>query len=359
MRSYEIYMVGAPLLSLSLSIGGRWLVTEEGNFYLLGRVGNRFVAYVIIRSPEILGGDHPLRGLKTRERETITGKKKEELWGLVLARPLVKTDPFDLYFILERPYEGSFRPLCVPPLGGSRWWVYKVYVDLLRMPFYDKEHEIYVLDGGRVEVYRGVDGVVLPDEPMSFCKAALGVRFGLVRGDEVEKSPRVWLSPVGKPMSIPGSGSLLGVELPVVRRRFGYLRVGGWLAWHRVLGLLDDGRWVLVGDDGLYEAVFTPTVKNPLEDFGEVGYVKVLRPYDGDVDEVATPCGAPRLVACVDDTREALLSAGHKCEVENGIPHVLLGGAEVYGLGREVIDWPLADACSVEIPKFWHLCIRG
>jgi hypothetical protein len=94
-------------------------------------------------------------------------------------------------------------------------------------------------------------------------------------------------------MSIPGSGSLVGVEFPVVRRQFGYLRVGGWLAWHRVLGLLDGGRWVLVGDGGLYEAAFTPTVKGPLEVFGEVGYVKVLRPYDGD--ETTSPRPAARL----------------------------------------------------------------
>jgi len=143
-----------------------------------------------------------------------------------------------------------------------------------------------------------------------------------------------------------GSGSLVGAELPVVRRSRGYLRVGGWLAWHRVLGLLDGGRWVLLGDDGLYEAVFTPTVKEPLEVFGEVGYVKVLKPYDGDVDDVASPCGAPRLVACVEDTKEALVAAGHRCEAEGGIPHVFLGTPYTFGLGREAIDWPLADPCA-------------
>jgi hypothetical protein len=147
-------------------------------------------------------------------------------------------------------------------------------------------------------------------------------------------------------MSIPGSGSLVGAELPVVRRPRGYLRVGGWLAWHRVLGLLDGGRWVLLGDDGLYEAVFTPTVKEPLEVFGEVGYVSVLRPYEGDVDDVASPCGAPRLVACVEDTKEALVAAGHKCEAEGGIPHVFLGDVYTVSLGREVIDWPLTDPCT-------------
>jgi len=74
----------------------------------------------------------------------------------------------------------------------------------------------------------------------------------------------------------------------VVRRRFGYLRVGSWLAWHRVLEMPGGSRWIVVGG-GLYEAVFTPTVKNPLEDFGEVGYVKVLKPYEGDPDLVQSP----------------------------------------------------------------------
>jgi hypothetical protein len=250
---------------------------------------------------------------------------------------------------VERPYEGPFRHICIPPLGSSRWWVYKVYVTWELHDVFNEEHVIYILDRGRVYVYRGVDRFDMPHWPMSYCKAVLGVRFGLVRREDVEcceDVPRLWPSPVGSPMSIPGSGSLVGAELPVVRRQFGYLRVGGWLAWHRVLGLLDDGRWVLLGDDGLYEAVFTPTVKEPLEVFGEVGYVKVLKPYEGDVDDVASPCGAPRLVACVEDTKEALVAAGHRCEAEDGIPHVFLGTPYTFGLGREAIDWPLTDPCT-------------
>jgi hypothetical protein len=77
------------------------------------------------------------------------------------------------------------------------------------------------------------------------------------------------------------------------RRQFGYLKVGSCLAWYRVLGLLDDGRWVLLGNDSLYEAVFMPTVKEPLEVFDEAGYVKVLKSYEGDVDDVASPCRPP------------------------------------------------------------------
>lgn len=97
-------------------------------------------------------------------------------------------------------------------------------------------------------------------------------------------------------------GHLIDRELPVVRHKDRYLRVGYSIAWHRVLGLLDDGRWVLIGD-GLYEAEFVPTAKNPLEDFGEVGYVKVLGPYAGSLDDVQSPCGAPRLVACTEEGR--------------------------------------------------------
>ncbi|MEM4964269.1 MAG: hypothetical protein QXT13_08995, partial [Pyrobaculum sp.] len=138
-----------------------------------------------------------------------------------------------------------------------------------------------------------------------------------------------------------------GAELPVVRHRDRYLRVGPWLAWHRVLGILDDGKWVIIGDDGLYEAVFKPTAKNPLGEFGEVGYVKILGPYAGDVDDVQSPCGAPRLVACTEDTREALISAGHSCNEGGGIPHVLLGSGDAIKLGREVIDWPLRDPCDL------------
>ena len=171
---------------------------------------------------------------------------------------------------------------------------------------------IYILEEGFVHEYHGEDGAVTPQWSMSYRKAALGVRFGLVRREDVKRCedvPRLWPSPVGRPTSIPGSGSLVGVEFPVVRRQFGYLRVGGWLAWHGVLGLLDGGRWILVGDGGLVEAAFTPTVKGPLEVFGEVGYVKVLRPYDGDVDDVASPCGAPRLPACGEEGAEV----GRRC----------------------------------------------
>jgi len=336
MKPYEFQVTGPFLVRLEL--GPSVVYYMETSFAeLIGRVGNRFVVYANVET-DLLGDDHPL---KRRGGE-------RDFDGAVLAKPMVIVERkrFWLKFILEQPYDGFFKPLCIPPLGGSRWWVYNMHAI---MEFYDKEHEIYVLEDTRIRVYDGEE--ITPERPMSYCKAALGVRFGLIRREEVpccRENPRLWPSPVGKPMSIPGLGSLEG-EFSVVRRRFGYLKVGGWLAWHRVLGVLDDGRWVVVGDDGLYEAVFTPTVKNPLEEFGEVGYVKVLKPYEGDVDDVASPCGAPRLVACVEETKEALTSAGHICETEEGIPHVFLGEPRVVGLGRQVIDWPLADPCTAKI----------
>ena len=340
MMPYQPQVAGSYIILLYL--GPSVVYYMETSFAkLIGRVGNRFVVYANVET-HLLGDDHPLMEL---------GREGRNLKGLVLAKPMVIVEGkhFWLKFILERPYDGFFKPLCIPPLGGSRWWVYKMYVVQELIDTYNKEHEIYVLEDTRIRVYDGEE--ITPQWPMSYCKAALGVRFGLIRREEVSccrENPRLWPSPVGKPMSIPGSSSLEG-EFSVVRRRFGYLRVGGWLAWHRVLGVLDGGRWVVVGDDGLYEAVFTPTVKNPLEEFGEVGYVKVVKPYEGDVDDVASPCGAPRLVACVEDTREALTSAGHICETEEGIPHVFLGEPRAVGLGRQVIDWPLADPCTAKI----------
>ena len=168
---------------------------------------------------------------------------------MALARPVIRRHS-SLVFAVERPYEGPFRHICIPPLGRSRWWVYKVYVTRELLEVFNEEHVIYILDGGRVYVYRGVDRFDMPHWPMSYCKAVLGVRFGLVHREDVkccEDVPRLWPSPVGSPMSIPGSGSLVGAELPVVRRPRGYLKVGSWLAWHRVLGLLDGGRWILLG----------------------------------------------------------------------------------------------------------------
>ncbi len=62
-----------------------------------------------------------------------------------------------LEFAVERPYEGPFRHICTPPLGGSRWWVYKVYVTWELLEVFNEEHVIYILDRGRVYVYKGVD----------------------------------------------------------------------------------------------------------------------------------------------------------------------------------------------------------
>ena len=350
MMSYQPQLAGS--YAILLYLGPSVVYYMETSFAkLIGRVGNRFVVYANVET-DLLGDDHPL---KRRGGE-------RDFDGAVLAKPMVIVEGkrFTLEFILEQPYDGFFKPLCIPPLGGSRWWVYNMHAI---MEFYDKEHKIYVLEDTRIRVYDGEDGVVTPQWPMSYCKAALGVRFGLIRREEVpccRENPRLWPSPVGKPMSIPGLGSLEG-EFSVVRRRFGYLKVGGWLAWHRVLGVLDDGRWVVVGDDGLYEAVFTPTVKNPLEEFGEVGYVRVVKPYEGDPDLVQSPCGAPRLVACGEEgvevgravlrrvrrvldgaeVRGELFVGEFRCVESFIFPELV----EVGVPARVLHDWPLADPC--------------
>ncbi|MGC9051426.1 hypothetical protein [Pyrobaculum sp.] len=265
-----------------------------------------------------------------------------EVKGLVLAKPVlvggrVLTGGGSLLFQHVERYEGAFQRICIPPLAGIRWWVHNqsddaIWTIVMKLNYPEGEAMTVVLkEHGVATLFKYKDNFYTTT--YSLCKFVFGGRW-------------LFWSPVGQPVSAPGAGSLTGAELPVVRRKDGYLRVGSWLAWHRVLGTLDDGRWVLVGDDGLYEAVFTATVERPLETFGEVGYVRVAGPYRGDVDDVQSPCGAPRLVACVEDTRDALAAAGHRCEAEGGVPHVLLGEGRVFSLGREALDWPLADTCA-------------
>jgi len=281
--------------------------------------------------------------------------------GFVKAKPLLTRG---LLYLLHGPHNGPFTPRCTPPLQESRWWFASQWDYLLHdlekegihyptpEDFFEAHFAILTEQGIKYAGERQV-GIWPWDYSRSLCKQAAAKQLGT-------KPPNLYPSPVGPPLSLPGRGALLGAELPVVRRHSGYLRVGQWLAWHRVLGVLDyqpgktAKKWVLVGDDGLYVAEFTATVKEPLEEFGEVGYVKVVAPYDGDVDEVASPCGAPRLVACTEETVDLLRSLGHKCEAERGIPHVLLGSPEEVALGRETMDWPLADTCDFSEPWKYH-----
>ncbi|MCU7788788.1 hypothetical protein ODS41_12775 [Pyrobaculum sp. 3827-6] len=225
----------------------------------------------------------------------------------------------------------GFKPAYVPSFpvstGYSRWWV---------------RYGMFVYDGQLGATYIGLSKIAISEHYV------------------VEK---IAIKEPGAFKSYPASaGSLTGAELPVVRRRDGYLRVGSWLAWHRVLGTLDDGRWVLIGDDGLYEAVFTATVERPLETFGEVGYVRVVGPYVGDVDLVQSPCGAPRLVACGEEgvkVARALLEYVRGVLAGWGVvpdlfvpsswscsrPFVIPELAELDIPNWVVLDWPLADPC--------------
>ena len=301
----------------------------HGTALWVGRSGRRLVLAVHVEDPHAFAELPSV--LRSLIRE-VRGWREAKLVakGFVVARPVAVGDK--LVFQLEEVLNGPFKHRCVPPIAGSRWW------RLMRES--DNVYAYVLTEEGEKKVRAGLSNWYT----ISLCKAILGLQFGLL--DE-KRAERAWPSPVGPPLSIPGAGSLSGAELPVVRHRDRYLRVGPWLAWHRVLGILDDGKWVIIGDDGLYEAEFIPTVKYPLEEFGEVGYVRVLGPYGGDVDDVQSPCGAPRLVACTEDTREALISAGHSCNEGGGIPHVLLGSGDAIKLGREVIDWPLRDPCDL------------
>ncbi|RFA94877.1 hypothetical protein CGL51_09035 [Pyrobaculum aerophilum] len=227
----------------------------------------------------------------------------------------------------------SFKPICIQSIslgdGFSRWWF---------------------KSGGFF--YEGSSGVLY----MWMKNVAISEAFRVVQlSQDLPDSPKCTYSA--------GAGLLINAEFPVIRSEGKYLRVGPWLAWHRVLGLLDNGRWVVIGDDGLYEAVFRPTAKNPLEEFGEVGYVKVLSPFLGDLDEVQSPCGAPRLVACSEEglrAAEALLKYIEGLLKSSGVydvikflprawtcekPFVIPELVEINVPNEVVADWPLGNPC--------------
>lgn len=80
----------------------------------------------------------------------------------------------------------------------------------------------------------------------------------------------------------PGAGRLTGEEFRIVEPEADYLRLVGrggdeYIAWDFVLGTLDTGEWVLVGDVGLYLAK------------REEDKVVVKRPYRGSVFDVRGP----------------------------------------------------------------------
>jgi hypothetical protein len=84
-----------------------------------------------------------------------------------------------------------------------------------------------------------------------------------------------------------------------------------------------------------------------------------LRPYDGDVDDVASPCGAPRLEACGEEGvgRAVLRYVRGRLEEIGVRPEFFMGEFKCresfifpelveVGIPAGVIrDWPLADPC--------------
>ena len=135
----------------------------------------------------------------------------------------------------------------------------------------------------------------------------------------------------------PGSGSLVGEVFRVVESDADYLRLVGrggdvYLAWDFVLGTLDSGEWVLLGEDGLYLA----------ERRGEEVVVK--EPYHGSIFDVRGPPYAPYYpVVPVKWVREQLRRAEELARrsvgaVREGPWLVTLPVEERY-----LLKWPLAE----------------
>ena len=250
----------------------------------------------------------------------------------------------------------NFTPACTPPVhtptGPTRWWFAE----------------------GDVVLFGEAGGVALELSRLAITEDYQAVEIE-VGWDTYEKSPNNFCKHV---LGLKPGKELIGEELPVTRHPWKYLRVGKWLAWHRVLGVLDYNarseprRWVIIGDDGLYVAEFTATAQDPLEELGEVGYVRVVEPFQGDVDEVASPCGAPRLVACSEEgvrVGEAVLNYVRRLLADKGVRADLLLPAkwdcrtpsELVGIEHKpfilpgltpadvnnwkILSWPLTDTC--------------
>ncbi|MEM1568685.1 MAG: hypothetical protein QXI84_09405 [Thermofilaceae archaeon] len=130
----------------------------------------------------------------------------------------------------------------------------------------------------------------------------------------------------------PGTGKLTGEEFRVVEPDADYLRLIGrggeeHLAWDFVLGTLDSGEWVLLGEDGLYLA----------RRLG--GRVVVEGPYDGPLYEVRGPPKAYAYPVVPTRTFRAATS------VNPGLASVLL-------------KWPLSTVkyeIGVSLGPFYHL----
>ncbi|MGB9706221.1 MAG: hypothetical protein ACPL3C_12280, partial [Pyrobaculum sp.] len=133
------------------------------------------------------------------------------------------------------------------------------------------------------------------------------------------------------------------VSLEVVREPEGYLKVGGRPAWHHVLGVLPDGRWVYLDEEfRTYVGEFKPAVEDPLSTYGVVGTVE-LRPFHPDrfhheIWNVEAPMGAPSLIACSRDLEEA----SRRTYERYGVGYNLSGCADG-------VVWP----CRIEDHALW------
>lgn len=147
------------------------------------------------------------------------------------------------------------------------------------------------------------------------------------------------------------------LSLEVVREAGGYLKVGGRPAWHYVLGVLPDGRWVYLDEElRTYVGEFKPAVEDPLSTYGVVGRVE-LTPGWWEIEDVRAPLGASYLIACSRDLEEASRRTYEKYGVGYNISDCAPGviwpiRVRDEALWRALLDWPLADP-TPHVIRLW------
>ncbi|MEM1568309.1 MAG: hypothetical protein QXI84_07515 [Thermofilaceae archaeon] len=175
------------------------------------------------------------------------------------------------WYLIHRGPQGGVPDYPAPPLPTqhyigrpSRW-----------TRFVTKDFQLALLPGGGVET---IDDAFSRRDVMNFAyftepaAEVLCRRYNKCEGQDIR-----W--------RLPGSGKLVGEEFRVKEVEGDYLRLVGrggdeYIAWDFVLGTLDTGEWVLMGEDGLYVGVLKDE------------RVVAERPYEGLLVNVVGPPGA-------------------------------------------------------------------
>ncbi|MEM1568308.1 MAG: hypothetical protein QXI84_07510 [Thermofilaceae archaeon] len=204
-----------------------------------------------------------------------------------------------LYVVSQREGPPPVVDYPAPPLpafdeGGAVYWTRLIVGDSPRGDY-------ALLPDGRLGVVPYINGMPVPvhlhfDSPVSYFAAAyLLLRYDPQCFSLYTRDYDKWirddrcnppLSSVykGEDPRLPGSGRLVGEEFRVKEVEGDYLRLVGrggdeYLAWDFVLGTLETGEWVLMGEDGLYVASLR----------GD--RVVVEGPYGGPIVDVRGPPG--------------------------------------------------------------------